>query len=127
MHNAEAMKPLAAPLSVLKILLVLMGAFIRIPLAYARPLKDTRIHILDDVPPADDPGFWAYLGVASALVLLGGAFSGLTIAYVHIFLNLSGMFSVLTISLVSWDKTKSTSKSSQHPVKEAKEPTRRKY
>jgi len=111
MHNAAAMKTLAAPVSVLKILLVLIGAFIRIPLAYARPLKDTSIHILDDVPPADDPGLWAYLGVAAALVLLGGAFSGLTIAYVHCFSNLSDMFKVLTISPVSWDRTKSTSKS----------------
>lgn len=30
----------------------------------------------------DDPGMWAYLGVSVALVLLGGVFAGLTIAYV---------------------------------------------
>ncbi|KAH8684474.1 hypothetical protein BGZ60DRAFT_466903 [Tricladium varicosporioides] len=29
----------------------------------------------------EDPGLWLYLGVASILVLLGGAFAGLTIAY----------------------------------------------
>ena len=32
--------------------------------------------------PADDPSLWVYLGTAVALVLLGGAFAGLTIAYV---------------------------------------------
>lgn len=32
--------------------------------------------------PADDPQLWAYLGTAVALVLLGGIFAGLTIAYV---------------------------------------------
>lgn len=30
----------------------------------------------------DDPSLWIYLGTAMALVLLGGAFAGLTIAYV---------------------------------------------
>lgn len=30
--------------------------------------------------PADDPSMWLYLGVAAVLVLLGGAFAGLTIA-----------------------------------------------
>lgn len=34
----------------------------------------------DDAKPADDPSLWLYLGVAAALVLLGGAFAGLTIA-----------------------------------------------
>jgi len=29
---------------------------------------------------AQDPGVWLYLGVAALLVLLGGAFAGLTIA-----------------------------------------------
>lgn len=32
--------------------------------------------------PASDPSLYAYLGTAIALVLLGGAFAGLTIAYV---------------------------------------------
>jgi len=36
----------------------------------------------DEGKPADDPQLWAYLGVAAALVLLGGAFAGLTIAWV---------------------------------------------
>ncbi|RDL36976.1 CBS-domain-containing protein [Venustampulla echinocandica] len=36
----------------------------------------------EDLPKApDDPSLWAYLGVAAVLVLLGGAFAGLTIAF----------------------------------------------
>ena len=31
--------------------------------------------------PGEDPSLWVYLGTAVALVLLGGAFAGLTIAY----------------------------------------------
>ena len=36
----------------------------------------------DEEPPksAQNPSLWLYLGVAGALVLLGGAFAGLTIA-----------------------------------------------
>jgi metal transporter CNNM len=33
-----------------------------------------------DGKPTADPSLWLYLGVAAALVLLGGAFAGLTIA-----------------------------------------------
>lgn len=32
--------------------------------------------------PADDASLWLYLGIAIALVLAGGVFAGLTIAYV---------------------------------------------
>ena len=40
--------------------------------------------LVEDVPakPADDPGLWVFLGSALGLVLLGGVFAGLTIAYV---------------------------------------------
>lgn len=35
----------------------------------------------EDLPKApDDPSLWVYLGIAAVLVLLGGAFAGLTIA-----------------------------------------------
>lgn len=34
----------------------------------------------DEGKAAGDPSLWLYLGVAAALVLLGGAFAGLTIA-----------------------------------------------
>jgi len=39
-------------------------------------------HVTDEVDPKDpdDPSLWIYLSVAAALVLLGGAFAGLTIA-----------------------------------------------
>lgn len=59
-----------------------------LPLASAAPLLTQRSSLLhtfeggeDDLPKsADSPDLWAYLGVAVALVLLGGAFAGLTIA-----------------------------------------------
>lgn len=34
----------------------------------------------DDHLDAEDPSLWLYLGIAAVLVLLGGAFAGLTIA-----------------------------------------------
>lgn len=37
-------------------------------------------HHDDDEPDADGPGLWLYLTIAMILVLLGGAFAGLTIA-----------------------------------------------
>lgn len=63
----------------LKILLLVLGSFTRVAPSYAAPVSP-----LDDEQPnaVDDPSLWAYLGVAAALVLLGGAFAGLTIAYV---------------------------------------------
>jgi len=56
-----------------------------LPLASAAPLLTRGLHAFeggeDDLPKsADSPDLWAYLGVAVALVLLGGAFAGLTIA-----------------------------------------------
>lgn len=36
----------------------------------------------DEPKDAEDPSLWLYLGVAAILVLLGGAFAGLTIAFV---------------------------------------------
>ncbi|ORY10949.1 hypothetical protein BCR34DRAFT_484856 [Clohesyomyces aquaticus] len=53
------------------------------PLVKAIPVVQRSIHILGDgdtPKPADDPSLWVYLGTAVALVLLGGAFAGLTIA-----------------------------------------------
>ncbi|EME49920.1 hypothetical protein DOTSEDRAFT_85203 [Dothistroma septosporum NZE10] len=50
-----------------------------LPLASAAPI----LHTLADEDlskDADDPSLWIYLGVAVALVLLGGVFAGLTIA-----------------------------------------------
>lgn len=59
-----------------------------IPLASAAPLgiwSRGGVKVWDDddedgPKDVEDPNLWAYLGVAVALVLLGGAFAGLTIA-----------------------------------------------
>ena len=53
------------------------------PFAHAAPLDRPPFVTLkeDGGKPAEDPSLWVYLGTAVALVLLGGAFAGLTIAY----------------------------------------------
>jgi len=69
-----------ATASIAKLLLL---AFVQVPLSYAAPLLPRSLRILedDDLPLApDDSTLWAYLGTAAALVILGGAFAGLTIA-----------------------------------------------
>lgn len=38
----------------------------------------------DEGASPDDPSLWLYLSIAMALVLLGGVFAGLTIAYVSL-------------------------------------------
>lgn len=52
------------------------------PFAHAAPLDRPPFVTLkeDGGKPAEDPSLWVYLGTAVALVLLGGAFAGLTIA-----------------------------------------------
>lgn len=53
------------------------------PLVKALPLVERAVHVFDDEDLPKDPedaSLWAYLGTAVALVLLGGAFAGLTIA-----------------------------------------------
>jgi metal transporter CNNM len=53
------------------------------PLVKAFPVVQRAIAALEDEDPPKDPAdasLWAYLGVAVALVLLGGVFAGLTIA-----------------------------------------------
>jgi len=69
--------------------LALIG-LIHAALTIASPLPSTfttaKDHHHSDVPDeprsADDAALWIYLSVAIVLVLLGGAFAGLTIAYV---------------------------------------------
>lgn len=58
-----------------------------LPLASAAPFgywEHARLHTLEDdddlSKDASDPDLWIYLGIAVALVLLGGIFAGLTIA-----------------------------------------------
>ena len=66
---------------------LLLARTLFVPLASAAPLslwQHSSIGTLEDDVDSpkspDDPNLWAYLGVAVALVLLGGAFAGLTIA-----------------------------------------------
>lgn len=61
---------------------VLFLALCQISSVAAAPLLDTfKDHEHNhDTPDADDASLWLYLGVAVILVLLGGAFAGLTIA-----------------------------------------------
>lgn len=55
----------------------------QVPVVRAIPVHISQyLHGLDEVDPkpAEDPSLWLYLSFAGALVLLGGAFAGLTIA-----------------------------------------------
>jgi metal transporter CNNM len=63
-------------------LILLLFAYL--PLSHGAPVGLPSISILekDELKPADDPSLWLYLGTAAILVILGGAFAGLTIAYV---------------------------------------------
>lgn len=74
-----ARRPLVLGLS--KVLFLALG---QIPVVQAIPLHVSQ-YLYDaaekpDPKPAGDPSLWMYLTVAAALVLLGGAFAGLTIA-----------------------------------------------
>jgi hypothetical protein len=66
-------------LGLAKVLFLSLG---QLPLAKAAPIQLYSIFTTkeDDGKSAEDPSLWLYLGVAAALVLLGGAFAGLTIA-----------------------------------------------
>lgn len=74
-----------AALSIVKLLAV---SLLNIPFSYGAPLfsrSDSPVYTREDGPEdlpksPDDPQLWVYLGVAIALVLLGGVFAGLTIA-----------------------------------------------
>lgn len=72
-----AKRPLVLGLA--KILLVSIS---QLPLVRAAPLFASSLLAAeqDEGKAPDDPSLWIYLGVAAALVLLGGAFAGLTIA-----------------------------------------------
>ncbi|KAF2675801.1 DUF21-domain-containing protein [Lentithecium fluviatile CBS 122367] len=52
------------------------------PVVKALPLVQGAVHLFEDDLPKDpkDASLWVYLGTAMVLVLLGGAFAGLTIA-----------------------------------------------
>lgn len=56
-------------------------AFISLPLLRAAPLRNGPIHVFEENPVSpSQPTLWIYMAVAIGLVLLGGAFAGLTIA-----------------------------------------------
>ncbi|KAF2482313.1 hypothetical protein BDY17DRAFT_317058 [Neohortaea acidophila] len=66
---------------------LLLSKALFLPLASAIPLSPFRRDVIatgddPDAPKStDDPNLWLYLGIAVALVLLGGVFAGLTIAF----------------------------------------------
>jgi hypothetical protein len=78
-RHLSATRP--AVLSIVKLLFIL---FANLPFLRASPLGASPAFAIakDEVKSPGDPGLWVYLGTAVALVLLGGAFAGLTIAYV---------------------------------------------
>lgn len=62
-------------------LLVLVHIFVALPLLRAAPLTNRPIAAMEDPPMSPTaPTLWIYIAVAMGLVLLGGAFAGLTIA-----------------------------------------------
>jgi hypothetical protein len=102
---------------------VLLLAIAQLPFVRAAPIHASSFLFAsqkDEGMPPDDPDLWLYLGVAAFLVLLGGAFAGLTIA-------LMGQVGHTTISQVNArltrHRTKYTCRSSNNPVRERKRST----
>jgi metal transporter CNNM len=77
-QRRTGLAPQTAPSCLVKLLVI--GAYL--PLLGAWPTRSRHVSIFtDELPvPADEPTLWIYLVVAIGLVLLGGAFAGLTIA-----------------------------------------------
>ncbi|KIY01578.1 uncharacterized protein Z520_03130 [Fonsecaea multimorphosa CBS 102226] len=77
-HSSLHVRPII--LGFAKILFLSLG---QIPIVRAAPVYATQLFSTADDTEGkdpDDPGLWIYLTVAAILVLLGGAFAGLTIA-----------------------------------------------
>src|SRR5436305_1766324 len=73
----------ATPPAILGLARVLLLAIAQLPFARTAPIHPSLLFSAspqDEGRPPDDPSLWLYLGVAAFLVLLGGAFAGLTIA-----------------------------------------------
>jgi metal transporter CNNM len=72
---------LASRPAILGLAKVLFLSLCHVSSVAAAPVKGF-FGILEEKLPKDpdEPGLWIYLGVAAVLVLLGGAFAGLTIA-----------------------------------------------
>ncbi|EER23843.1 hypothetical protein D8B26_001998 [Coccidioides posadasii str. Silveira] len=64
-------------LGLIKLLLPLLA---RLPIVTGLPIFSPALATQEDGEPVNQPSFWLYLGVATALVVAGGAFAGLTIA-----------------------------------------------
>ena len=65
-------------------LICLLFLIASVPSANALPVVSAAVQVLkdDDSPKSpDNPSLWVYLGTAVFLVIAGGAFAGLTIAY----------------------------------------------
>ena len=67
-------------LSVVKLVIFGIANFRSIRAAPVPPFSIWTKEDADGAMPADSPTLWIYLAVAVGLVLLGGAFAGLTIA-----------------------------------------------
>lgn len=68
--------------AILSIAKLLLFSLANLPFIRAAPLRYLPARLLEQNAgmPASSATLWVYLGVAVALVLLGGAFAGLTIA-----------------------------------------------
>lgn len=67
-------------LTTLRPAVLAIGRLLALPLVSALPLSALKKDDEDAPKDASDPNLWLYLGIAVALVLLGGVFAGLTIA-----------------------------------------------
>ena len=79
-HSPQYLARRPAILGLAKVLLI---AVAQLPFIRAAPLHTSSLLFAsdkDEGKPSDDPSLWLYLSVAAFLVLLGGAFAGLTIA-----------------------------------------------
>lgn len=75
---------------------LILVAIASLPGAIAIPVAEVAREVYSlaqpDPKPAEDPSLWLYLTTAALLVILGGVFAGLTIAYVE-FICSSGTLS----------------------------------
>ena len=63
-----------------RIITLAFGLLAQVARTVAAPLKELgQLHVHEDAD-SEDASLWLYLGIAALLVLLGGAFAGLTIA-----------------------------------------------
>ena len=81
----ESSKALASRRTILSFAKLIFLALSNVPLIRGAPTKLLQSIVVSpqeelEPLPADDASLWIYLSVAVGLVLLGGAFAGLTIA-----------------------------------------------